>query len=130
MRSDEDDRACQLERAKTAARAALGQSKAGSEGSSRGGRGGRGRGGRGERRGRGGRGGRGGGRIGARDKDERKSDGDKPASSNGAAKGDEQAGEKRKRAVEPDGGPDVGVRGTGAPPAVQSVKKVKAEESS
>ncbi|KAK0445634.1 uncharacterized protein EV420DRAFT_1622634 [Desarmillaria tabescens] len=41
--------------------------------------------------------------------------------------GPEQAGEKRKRAVEPDGGPDVGVRGVGGPPAVQSTKKVKIE---
>ncbi len=45
----------------------------------------------------------------------------------GGDDGPEQAGEKRKRAVEPDGGPDVGVRGVGGPPAIQSAKKAKTE---
>jgi lupus La protein len=38
-----------------------------------------------------------------------------------------QAGEKRKRAVEPDGGPDVGVRGNNVPPVLQSAKKAKTD---
>lgn len=32
--------------------------------------------------------------------------------------------------MEPDGGPDVGVRGTGAPPSIQSAKKAKTDASS
>ena len=93
---------------------------------SRGGRGGA-RGGRDRGRG------RGGGRGGGRDRDN-KSRKDEPAA--GAAdkgeKGDDntQAGEKRKRAVEPDGGPHTGIRGAGVP-AIMSSKKSKgsAEES-
>lgn len=38
----------------------------------------------------------------------------------------EENREKRKRAVEPDGGPDVGLRGQGVP-VVQSAKKAKTE---
>lgn len=48
-----------------------------------------------------------------------------------------QAGEKRKRAVEPDGGHDVGVRGVNAPPTLTSTgteesatKKVKTDDES
>lgn len=109
-----------MERAKFAARSALGYSQNGKAGSSRGGRGGRGG-------NRGGRGGRGGGRGGGRDRSDRKDKGHKPAPSASATTGEEQHGEKRKRAVEPDGGPDVGVRGTDAPPMIQTAKKVKTD---
>ncbi len=37
-------------------------------------------------------------------------------------------GEKRKRAIEPDGAPDAGIRGNNAPPVVQATKKVKTDE--
>lgn len=37
---------------------------------------------------------------------------------------------KRRRAVEPDGGPDVGVRGNAAPPTIQSAKKTKIDDAS
>ena len=37
-----------------------------------------------------------------------------------------KAGEKRKRAVEPDGGPNVGQRGQGVP-VIQAAKKAKTE---
>ncbi|KAJ2921185.1 hypothetical protein H1R20_g15907, partial [Candolleomyces eurysporus] len=71
-----------------------------------GGHGGRGGGGHG-----GGRGG--GGRGGGRDS--------KPtAATEGAEKTDTEAGEKRKRGVEPNGGPYAGTRGTNAPPALAS----------
>ena len=101
----------------------------------RGGRGGA-RGGRGEGRGggRGGRGGRGGGRGGHRDRDnDRKFS--KPTSKGGEVKAPESApsaekaevGEKRKRAVEPDGGPNTGIRGAGVP-VIQSAKKTKTDE--
>ena len=43
------------------------------------------------------------------------------------SKAEPEAGEKRKRAVEPDGGPDVGVRGNNAPPVLQ-VKRVKTDD--
>ena len=43
-----------------------------------------------------------------------------------APSGEEQVGDKRKRAVEPDGGPDAGVRGQTVP-AIQSAKKAKTE---
>lgn len=46
-----------------------------------------------------------------------------------ATPGEEQTGDKRKRAVEPDGGPDVGQRGQGVP-LIQASKKVKTEEES
>ncbi|KAI0742983.1 hypothetical protein C8Q80DRAFT_1273557 [Daedaleopsis nitida] len=39
---------------------------------------------------------------------------------------DEQAGAKRKRAVEPDGGPNMGIRGQGVP-VIQSTKKTKTD---
>jgi len=37
------------------------------------------------------------------------------------------AGEKRKRAIEPDGAPDAGIRGMHAPPAIETSasKKMK-----
>ena len=41
---------------------------------------------------------------------------------------EESAGEKRKRAIEPDGGPDVGVRGQGVP-LIKTIKKTKTENS-
>ncbi|KAF8816897.1 hypothetical protein BYT27DRAFT_7127119 [Phlegmacium glaucopus] len=115
--NEEEEKQFEIERAKAAARHAFGTSRDGG-----GGRGGRGRGGRGGR----GRGGRGGG--------DRRRDNDRNAEAKG--KGKQQAGEestttdasagmKRRRAVEPDGGPDVGVRGNLAPPAIQSVKKAK-----
>lgn len=103
-------------------------------GSSRGGRGGA-RGGRGGGRGRGRGGGRGGGAGGGRDRDnEKANDKGKSDSAAGAEAangkdGETQAGEKRKRAVEPDGGPHAGMRGAGIP-AVMSSKKSKTEEES
>ena len=45
------------------------------------------------------------------------------------SKDGEQTGDKRKRAVEPDGGPNVGVRGQGVP-VVQASKKAKTEGES
>jgi len=83
--------------------------------SNRGGRGG-GRGGRGGRGG--GRGGRGGGR-GPKQKEQ-------PADKK--IGGDEQAGEKRKRDVEPDGGPQTGVRGATIPMVRSTSKKAKTDE--
>ncbi|KAG6917135.1 hypothetical protein DXG01_003725 [Tephrocybe rancida] len=122
----------QIERAQAAAKSALDSSFGGGNGRGRGrgsvrGRGGRDGGGRGGRggardgggRGRGGRGGRGRGGGGGRDGRDRK---------DGKEAGSEEVGEKRKRAVEPDGGPDVGVRGNKGPPVLQSVaKKAKTE---
>jgi lupus La protein len=101
------EKSFQIERAQTAARNAFGMTDRVPQ---------RGRGGK---AGRGGRGGRGGGRRdGRRDRD------------NGKARSDDNAaaGEKRKPAVEPDGGPDVGTRGTNAPPTLQTAKKVKTED--
>ncbi|KAG6864902.1 hypothetical protein C0991_006472 [Blastosporella zonata] len=127
----------QIERAQSAAKSALDSSFGGGNGRGRGrggarGRGGRdggGRGGRGGGRdrdgggrgrggGRGGRGGRGGGREGREGREGR----DK--------KEEAEVGEKRKRAIEPDGGPDVGVRGNKGPPVLQSAaKKAKTDEA-
>ncbi|KZT68546.1 hypothetical protein DAEQUDRAFT_738607 [Daedalea quercina L-15889] len=114
---EETERAFQLERAQGSARRAVhfSQSNRGS---------GRGRGGRGRGRGRGGRGRGGGGRGGARTNSGSKSEDATAAAV--AAPGEEQAGEKRKRAVEPDGGPDVGQRGQ-AVPLIQSAKKAKVD---
>lgn len=82
--------------------------------------------------GKGGRGGRGrrGGRFGG--------DGGRQKGKSGASistKEEKQAGEKRKRAVEPDGGHDVGVRGFNSPPTLTSAgteesatKKVKTDD--
>ncbi|EJD04821.1 uncharacterized protein FOMMEDRAFT_120041 [Fomitiporia mediterranea MF3/22] len=77
----------------------------------------------------GGRGGARGGRGGARGGDRKgrrgeRPSGDKPTEGNGET----QAGEKRKRAVEPDGGPDAGTRGVGVP-VIQSSKKTKTEDA-
>ncbi|GJE89046.1 La protein-like protein [Phanerochaete sordida] len=112
---DEDtEKTFQIERASAAAKRALHFSQKDERGS--GGRG-RGRGGARGGRGRGGRGGRGGARGGdRRDKGEKA---DKPA--------DEQAGDKRKRTIEPDGGAFVGARGQGVP-AIASAKKPKTDE--
>ncbi|CAL1698480.1 unnamed protein product [Somion occarium] len=113
---EETEKAFQTERATGAAKRVMGfanKSEQGSRGG-RGGRGGRGRGGRG--RGRGGRGGRGG-------RDSRAGD---STSADATKNDDTQAGDKRKRAVEPDGGPDVGVRNQSIP-LVQSAKKTKVE---
>lgn len=113
---EEDEKAFQITRAGFAARSALSRSQVRKGSSSRGGRGG----------GRGGRGVRGGhrltGKIGTKEHKFNEKDVSKPA-------GDEQVGEKRKRAVEPDGGPDVGVRGVVVPTVVVS-KKPKTGESS
>jgi len=108
---EELEKTFQIERAQTAVRNAFSQQDRGAQ---RGGRGGR-RGGRGGRVGRGGRGGRGGG--GRRD--------GKFAS---AGAGEAQAGEKRKRAVEPDGAAGAGTRGTNAPPMLQTAKKIKTND--
>ena len=51
----------------------------------------------------------------------------KPVETNDGS--DPAVGEKRKRAVEPDGGPDVGVRGATIP-VIASSKKAKTDESS
>lgn len=84
-----------------------------------------GRGGGATRRGRGGRGGRG-GRV------DRGSHADKSRNGDSRSKngGDEQTGEKRKRAVEPDGGHDVGVRSQAVPIVVTASqsKKPKTED--
>jgi lupus La protein len=118
--AEEDEKQFQIDRANFAARSALSRSQDRS-GSSRGGRGG-GRGGRGGRGGaRGGRGrGRGGGRSGGDRNGERDKDG---------KASEEQSGEKRKRAVEPDGGPDTGVRGQ-AIPTIAPSKKAKTDATS
>lgn len=112
---EEEEKKFQIDRANFAARSALSRSQDRKGGASRGGRG-RG-GGRGGRGGRGGsRGGRGGGRGGGRN-------GEK---SQPAATSEEQIGEKRKRAIEPDGGPDTGVRGQ-AIPTIAPSKKAKTD---
>lgn len=78
------------------------------------------------RGGRGGRSGRGGGRHGGGDRDKTKAKTrDAPQA---IASSESQMGEKRKRDIEPDGGPDVGVRGAGVP-AIAAAKRVKADES-
>ncbi|KAJ7684847.1 hypothetical protein DFH06DRAFT_1264287 [Mycena polygramma] len=134
LAGEDEEKQFQIERAQSAARAALDQamgtgwkdrSGRGGRGGGRGGRGGGGRGGRDRDGGRGGRGrgGRGGGRgRGGRDRGEGRGNGTEAAGGDDAA-----TGEKRKRAVEPDGGPDVGVRGKGAPPVIASAKKAKVE---
>ncbi|KAG0694602.1 hypothetical protein DFH29DRAFT_311889 [Suillus ampliporus] len=119
---EEEEKQFQIDRANFAARSALSRSQDRKGGSSRGGRGG-GRGGRGGRGGgRGGRGGRGGGRGGGRS-------GEKNKDSQSTPKSEEQSGEKRKRAVEPDGGPDTGVRGQ-AVPTIAPSKKAKTDAAS
>ena len=111
---DEDNRSYQLERAQRAANRAIGAA------SSRGreSRGGRGR-GRGRR---GGRGGRGGGRDSNRSRGKEKEAVDESAA---------EAGDKRKRGVEPDGGITEGVRGNAAKvPVFGAAKKVKVDVDS
>ncbi|EKM52423.1 uncharacterized protein PHACADRAFT_260796 [Phanerochaete carnosa HHB-10118-sp] len=109
---EETEKAFQIERASAAAKRALHFSQRDDRGSR-----GRGRGGA-----RGGRGGRGGGR--GREKREGKNAGE----ANPAA-GDEQAGDKRKRTIEPDGGAFVGTRGQGVP-TITSAKKAKTDDES
>lgn len=73
-------------------------------------------------------GGRGGGRGGSRGRGRGRGGGGGRDRDNGRDKKPEDAetGEKRKRAVEPDGGPDAGVRGKAAGvPVIFSAKKVK-----
>ncbi|KAL0571289.1 hypothetical protein V5O48_010680 [Marasmius crinis-equi] len=123
---EEEEKAFMIKRAQSGARHALRQAEESGD-SGRGGRGGRGggRGGRGARgggRGGRGRGGRGGGGRGGRDSD--RNGADREAADNA------QVGEKRKRAIEPDGGPDVGVRGQDAPPTLQAAKKAKTDGES
>ncbi|KLO15596.1 hypothetical protein SCHPADRAFT_902232 [Schizopora paradoxa] len=122
---EEDEKQFLIERAKFAAKRAY-ESTVGSSGG-RGGRGGRGGkfGGRGQGGGRGrGRGRGGGGRGGHRDA--------KPSNGTDSAKaedaGSEQAGEKRKRTIEPDGSSDVGTRNAKVP-VIQATKKAKTDEA-
>ncbi|KAF4611811.1 hypothetical protein D9613_003940 [Agrocybe pediades] len=115
--TEEEEKQFEIERAQAAAKNAFNQGNSRDSGKGKGGRGGaRGRGGRG-----GGGRGRGGNRGGNR------GDRDRNAEAKEKANG-EEVGEKRKRAVEPDGGPDVGVRGKAAPPAIVSVKRVKTND--
>ncbi|KAJ2932157.1 hypothetical protein H1R20_g4923, partial [Candolleomyces eurysporus] len=128
---EDNEKAFQIERAQVTAKSAFIQldktTGKGSHGAGRGGRGGRGgRSGRGGG-GRGGGGCRGGGRGGGHDS--------KPAAAaEGAEKTNAEAGEKRKRGVEPDGGPYAGTRGTNAPPALtrseSATKKQKVDGES
>ncbi|KAJ3829652.1 hypothetical protein F5880DRAFT_1620546 [Lentinula raphanica] len=128
---EEEEKSFQIRRAQSSARAALRNDDENS--SSKPHRGGRG-GARGARGGRGGRGGGRGGRGGGGARRDGRSDG-KPrneaaSTTNGSSKTDAEngaPGEKRKRAVEPDGGPDVGIRGVAGPPVLQTVKKAKTE---
>lgn len=126
--TESEEREFQLERARTAAKSiwehASGQGHTGRN--DRGGRGGRGRGGRG-----GGGRGRGGGRGGNRNSNGRGQQSAKPSAASEAKESeDATTGDKRKRAVEPDGGPDVGVRGNNAPPVIQTAKKAKVDGDS
>lgn len=114
---EEEERAFQINRAAFAARSALSRSQIRKGPSSRGGRGG----GRGRGRGRGGR-----PTGGSRETDKAKSNGGEQDGRKRAS--EDQAGEKRKRAVEPDGGPDVGIRGTTVP-TISATKKAKTDES-
>ena len=76
-----------------------------------------------------GRGGKGNFRSGGRDnKKPAPKDFNKSSKPSNGTTTDPAAGEKRKRAVEPDGGPDVGIRGATIP-TVASSKKAKTEES-
>lgn len=121
--NEQDEKAFQIERAQVAAKAAL-ITAAGGGSNTRGGKGGRG--GRGGRGSRGGRSGGDGGRQNGKSAP-------KVASTSTESKEEgTQAGEKRKRAVEPDGGHDVGVRGVNAPPALATeegaTKKIKTND--
>ncbi|KAG6809975.1 hypothetical protein H0H93_015353 [Arthromyces matolae] len=110
----------QIERAQSAAKSAL-DASFGRNDRDRGRGRGRGRGGRGAR---GGGRGRGNGRGDRGDRDRRQDNG------NTKEAGSEEVGEKRKRAVEPDGGPDVGVRGKQGPPALKKAKSTEGEAAS
>lgn len=114
---EEEERSFQIDRAGFAARSAFSRAQIRKGPSFRGGRGG----GRGRGRG---RGGRSTGRSGETGKSKFNS------SEQDASKhiGEEQAGEKRKRAIEPDGGPDVGTRGATVP-TIAATKKAKTDES-
>ena len=110
MSVESEEKALLLERASSAAQRAFSYSQS-SRGSSRGGRGrGRGRGGRG---------------YGGRSQISRLAKDSNPSTSETTAEG--PSGEKRKRAVEPDGSADTGVRGQGVP-TIQSAKKAKTED--
>lgn len=118
--NEEDEKQFQIERAKSGAKLAL-QGGAFSRDRDSGGRGrGRGRGG--------GRGGRGRGGHGDRQRRGGDRNAERANQKEHQQKGDE-VGEKRKRAVEPDGGPLVGQRGTAAPPmlAPSTSKRSKTE---
>ncbi|EIN05110.1 hypothetical protein PUNSTDRAFT_55034 [Punctularia strigosozonata HHB-11173 SS5] len=125
---EEEERKFEVDRLQHAAKRLFSSNQRSDKGS----RGGRGR---GRSRGRGGRGGRGGGRGGDRDSKPRggeKSEGKGGEKSEGGEKkaGEETAGDKRKRAVEPDGGPFTGTRGATVP-VIQSVaKKAKVDGES
>lgn len=71
------------------------------------------------------RGGRGGSKAGGR-KENKGSP--KKSNTKSESNGQAETGGKRKRAVEPDGGPDAGVRGVGVP-VIQSSKKPKTDEA-
>ncbi|KZP26565.1 hypothetical protein FIBSPDRAFT_854611 [Athelia psychrophila] len=129
---EEEEKTHQISRAQFAARQAVVRSQdggnSGGRGGGRGGRGGRGaRGSRGGDRGGRGRGGgsrgRGGGsdRKGGRDSRDKKPDAAEAKEADVA-----EAGEKRKRAIEPAGAADTGLRGQ-AVPMIQSVKKAKVD---
>ena len=110
--SEHEEHEFQINRANFAASRVISMSN------SRSNRGGRG----GGRGGRGGRGGGRGGRGGGRDQKQRNRPSEKKTS------GDEQTGGKRKRDVEPDGGPQVGVRGATIPLVRSTSKKAKTDE--
>ena len=90
------------------------------------------RGGKGGRGGRGGRGSRGGRSGGDGGRQNGKSAPKVASTSTESKEEGTQTGEKRKRAVEPDGGHDVGVRGVNAPPALATeegaTKKIKTND--
>ncbi|KAF8124376.1 hypothetical protein EV363DRAFT_1354325 [Boletus edulis] len=108
---EEEEKQFQIDRANFAAKSALSRTQMRKGSSGRGGRGGRGS--------------RGGGRQGGGDRKKTKEKiKDAPQS---IATSESQTGEKRKRDIEPDGGPDVGVRGTGVP-TIAAAKKVRADD--
>ncbi|KAL5525322.1 hypothetical protein ACEPAF_9192 [Sanghuangporus sanghuang] len=111
-----EEKAFLIERAQTAARRVMTVATRAAAKSNRGGRGGGG----GRRSGK--SGGKGGDRREGKGSPKKGSHGKKSSDANGEAK----TGEKRKRPVEPDGGPDAGVRGVGVP-VVLSSKKSKTE---
>ena len=113
---EDEEREFQINRANFAAARVITISNSKASRESRGGRGGRGG------RGRGGRGGRGGGRGGRRESKR------KDQSTDEKTPGDGQAGEKRKRGVEPDGGLYAGTRGTVVPIVRSTSKKAKTDE--